>query len=103
MSNFALIVLRSIFVMVAIGLGVGLINSGALPADPAWIPWAVIACCIVLAMGFIAIDVRVPRKQLETISAVYFGLIVGMFLTYVVRLALNPLFSPASPGQLPNP
>ena len=50
----------------------------------------------------IAIDVRVPRKQLETISAVYFGLIVGLFLTYVVRLALTPLFSSASPGQPPN-
>ena len=101
MSNMALIVLRSAFVMVAIGLGVGLINSGALPADPAWIPWLVIAGCILLACGVIAVDIRVKRKELQTISAVYFGLIVGMFLTYVVRLALTPLFSTA--GQQPSP
>ena len=101
MSNMALIVLRSAFVMVAIGLGVGLINSGALPADPAWIPWLVIVGCIMLACGVIAVDIRVKRKELQTISAVYFGLIVGMFLTYVVRLALTPLFSTAS--QQPSP
>jgi uncharacterized protein YacL len=103
MSNMSLVILRSIFVMVAIGLGVGLINSGVLPADPAWIPWLVIAGCLLLACAVIVVDVRVPRKQLDTISAVYFGLIVGLFLTYVVRLALTPLFSSASPGQPPNP
>src|SRR5437763_919112 len=97
MSNFALVVLRSIFVMVAIGFGVGLINSDVLPKDPAWIPWAAFAGCILLAAAVIFVDALVPRKQLETISAVYFGLIVGMFLTYVVRLALNPLFS-SGPG-----
>src|SRR5260370_6514739 len=101
MSNMALVVLRSAFVMVAIGLGVGLINSGVLPVDPAGIPWAVIGGCILLACVVIAIDVRVRRKELETISAVYFGLIVGMFLTYVVRLALTPLFS-TPPGQQPS-
>jgi uncharacterized protein YacL len=41
----------------------------------------------------IAIDLLIPRKRLQTITAVYFGVIVGMFLTYVVRLALDPLLS----------
>ena len=31
------------------------------------------------------------KKRLDTISAVYFGLIVGVFLTYVVSIALTPL------------
>jgi uncharacterized protein YacL len=37
--------------------------------------------------------VLLPKKRLQTITAVYFGVIVGMFLTYVVRLALDPLLS----------
>jgi uncharacterized protein YacL len=48
---------------------------------------------LLLAVAVIAIDVLIPRKRLQTITAVYFGVIVGMFLTYVVRLALEPLLS----------
>jgi uncharacterized protein YacL len=91
MPSVALVVLRSIFVMVAVGLGVGLINSDALPKQPAWIPWAAMGGCIALAAGVISLDVVLRRKRLEIISAVYFGLLVGVLLTYVVRLALTPL------------
>jgi uncharacterized protein YacL len=93
MSNVALVALRSVFFVVAIGLGVGLINSELLPKQPAWLPWVVMLGVAVSAIAVIAVDTSVRRKQLETISAIYFGLIVGMFLTYVVRLALTPLLT----------
>jgi uncharacterized protein YacL len=98
MSNVSLVALRLIFVLVVIGLGVGLINSGILPNQPAWIPWIVLFGAVLLAIGVIFVDQLVPRKRLETISAVYFGLVVGMFLTYVVRLALNPLLTNVHPA-----
>ena len=41
MTNAALVALRTTFFLVAIGLGVGLINSDILPREPAWIPWMV--------------------------------------------------------------
>lgn len=91
MPNVAILVLRAIFVMVAIGLGVGLINSTVLPKEPDWLPWAVITGCIALAFVIIGLDVMVRRKRLETMTAVYFGLLVGVLLTYVARLALTPL------------
>ena len=91
MQNVALIVLRSIFVMVVLGLGVGLINSNLFPPDPAWIPWAIIGTCVVLAVSVISADIFVRPKRLETMTAVYFGLVVGLFLTYVVQLALTPI------------
>ncbi len=100
MSNVALVVLRSIFVMVALGFAVGLINSRVLPDAPAWIPWLAIVGSLLFAGGVIAIDVLTRRKRLETISAVYFGLIVGMFLTYVLRLALNPLLANVHPPEV---
>jgi uncharacterized protein YacL len=47
---------------------------------------------VLLIAGFvIAADVFVRRKRLDTVSAVYFGLIVGLLLTYVAFLALTPL------------
>jgi len=91
MSNVSLVVLRSIFIMVAVGLGVGIINSGLLPAEPFWIPWAVMGGVLLASALVIALDMFLPRKRLDTISAVYFGMIVGLFLTYVMRLALTPV------------
>jgi len=91
MPSVALLVLRSIFVMVAVGLGVGLINSNLLPSNPAWIPWAVIAGSLILSAMVIVVDVFVRPKRLEIMTSVYFGLVVGLFLTYVVLLALTPL------------
>ena len=46
---------------------------------------------MLLAVGAIVVDLLVPRKKLEVISAVYFGMLVGLLLTYVVRLALTPM------------
>ena len=43
---------------------------------------------LLFAAAVIAIDLLIPRKRLQTITAVYFGVVVGMFLTYVVRLVL---------------
>lgn len=82
--------------MVAVGLGVGLINSTILPREPSWIPWLVIGACLIVSSVIIALDVLIRRKRLETMTAVYFGLLVGVLLTYVVRLALTPLLPDVS-------
>jgi uncharacterized protein YacL len=96
----ALIVLRSVFIMVAIGLVVVIITSGLLPPDMSWLPWVVFFGVLLLAAAVIVGDVLTPNKKLETISAVYFGLIVGLFLAYVAGLAISPLF-PSPPGGDP--
>ncbi len=89
-----LIILRLVYLIVTIGLGVFIILwSGAVPDDSEWMSWAVLGGVVLLALGAIALDAAVPRKQLDTISAVYFGLIVGLFLAYIVGLALTPLFA----------
>jgi uncharacterized protein YacL len=93
MSNVALIVLRCIFVLVAASLGASLVQSNLLPPEPRWLWWVVMGVMLLLAAVVIAVDVLIPRKRLQTITAVYFGVVVGMFLTYVVRLALEPLLS----------
>jgi uncharacterized protein YacL len=46
---------------------------------------------IALALIVIAVDMLSRRKSLEIISAVYFGLLVGLLLAYVANLALSPL------------
>jgi len=93
-TNISLLILRCIFIMVAVGLGVYLINSPYKPHDSVLWPWITLGGMIAIALAVIAIDIGVPRKRLDTISAVYFGIIVGLFLTYVVDLALQPLLVP---------
>ncbi len=93
-----LIILRVVFVLVAAGVGVQLINSDVLLRDPPYIPWLVFGGVLLLAVGVIASDSLIRRKRIDTISAVYLGLIVGLFLTYVLRLALSPMLPADSPG-----
>ncbi len=93
----ALVILRFVFVMVAVGLGFQLVNSGALAGELSYLPWLVFGGVILLSLVVIGLDMMVGRKQLDTVSAVYVGLVVGLFLTYVLRLA----FSSVLPDKLP--
>ena len=87
-----LLVVRLVFIMVASALGVSLIKEALVPADSPFLSWAAPIGMIALALAVIGIDIAIRRKQLDAISAVYFGLIIGLFLAYVLGLALNPLF-----------
>ncbi len=89
-----LLILRSVFLIVAVGVGVQVARSNLLPSDPAYLPWLAFGGILLLSIAVIAVDVFVPEKKLDTITAVYFGLIIGLFLTYVFTLALSPILDP---------
>ncbi|MCU0960106.1 MAG: PIN domain-containing protein [Pirellulaceae bacterium] len=87
----ALIVLRCVFMFVAIGLTSLLVRSDAMRMGPAWLPWLIFFSILLVAAAVIVIDMFVPNKRIDTISAVYFGTLVGMVLTYALTIALEPL------------
>ncbi|HEX3726459.1 MAG TPA: PIN domain-containing protein, partial [Pirellulales bacterium] len=87
-----LLVLRLVFVMVAAGLGYQLIRSDVLAQGPLHLPWwATFGGLLLIAAAVIAGDMFVRPKRLDIVSAVYLGLLVGLFLTYVLGLALSPM------------
>ncbi len=88
-----LIILRSVFVMVAIGIGVLLISTGDFTENSRWMVWGIFLGILSLAVVVIAVDILFPRKRLDVLTSVYFGLVVGLFLSYVVGLALTPLIA----------
>ena len=92
----ALIILRSIFLMVSVGIAVLIFNSEPMRAAPEWVPWAVLLGMIALPLTVIGVDSSLRRKDLTVITAVYFGLLVGVFVTYIALLALTPIL-PTSP------
>jgi uncharacterized protein YacL len=87
-----LIILRGVFLMVAVGMAVQLARSDAIPSEPEFVPWLAFAGILVLAAAVLAVDYLIPEKRLDTITAVYFGLIIGLFLTYVAAVAVAPIF-----------
>jgi uncharacterized protein YacL len=86
-----LIVIRAIFVLVVAGLGVRLarIVSEINPIQ-GYLSFVVV---VVLAIAVVAADLLTPRKRIQTISAIYFGLIVGVILSDLIRNALEPTMS----------
>lgn len=80
--------------MVAVGIAVLIINTDSMRSAPGWAPWGVLGGMIGMALTAIGIDASIRRKDLTVITAVYFGVTVGMFLTYVAILALTPILQP---------
>ena len=89
----ALVVLRAIFVAVSVGIAVLMFGTPMIRQAPAWVPWAVLLVMIALPLAVIGIDSSLRRKDLTVITAIYFGLLVGVFLTYIAVLALTPILA----------
>jgi uncharacterized protein YacL len=53
--------------------------------------WLIFGGVVLVSLVAIGIDILWRRKRLDVITAIYFGLIIGMFLTYVLRLAMIPV------------
>lgn len=93
----ALVILRVVFILVAAGVATLIFRAGG-SSSPLY-PWMVFFGVTGLAVGVILLDVFSPRKQIDVISSVYIGLLVGILLTYVISLALAPILADAnSPG-----
>lgn len=45
------------------------------------------------ALVTIGIDTFVKKKRIDLISSIYFGILIGLFLTYIVSLGLEPFFT----------
>ena len=87
-ESLTLFFVRFVFVLVAAGVGVQLIRTEGINDQPVSILWLVFSGVMLAALTTIAIDVFFKRKRLDVITAIYFGLIIGLFLTYILRLAL---------------
>ena len=89
----ALIILRSLFCIVSLGIAVLILNSPSIRSAPDWVPCVVLLTMICIPLTAILIDSFIRRKDLTVITSVYFGLLIGVFLTYVAVLALSPLIA----------
>jgi uncharacterized protein YacL len=98
-ANLLLWGLRGIFGAIFIGIAVVVVNG--LPTNYDMLFRTAIFLAIV-ATGFVVVtvDVLVRNKQITTVSALYFGLLLGLLLGSLFSTALEPFISePNSPGN----
>ncbi len=98
----ALTILRCIFVLCAGGVSWIINKSPAADGSPA-VPYLAIGGIMAVVLAIVLIDIYVPRKRIGTISAVYFGVLIGILLTYVLWVAIDPLLDEpynGRPGQI---
>jgi uncharacterized protein YacL len=86
----ALIILRCVFLICAGGAS-AIINASLPDGMATHVPWLVFLAVMGLATAVIVGDIYVPQKRIDTISAVYFGLVVGTLLAYMLGIAAAPL------------
>ena len=53
---------------------------------------------LVISSTAILVDILLPKKRIDVISAVYFGLLIGILLSYLTNLALVPVIGPKYVG-----
>ena len=83
-------ILRALFVLLVAGVAMSYAENESSQTMPAL---AGLIISLGLALVVIGVDVFVPRKSLMAISGVFFGLIVGMVVTYGCGLVLDLMVS----------
>jgi len=95
-------ILRGFFGALIIGVS---IYAGTLYAGDTGKTWlGVLAVAIVLAIGVVVVatDVLVRNKQITTLSAIYFGLLLGLLLGTLFSNALAPYLTDETMGDKPH-
>ena len=70
-------------------------EKGQSPSE-AYLPWSIFFGMLAVAGAVIAVDVFLPDKPIDVVSSVYFGLLVGVLLTYILTIVLEPMLQGAS-------
>lgn len=92
--SLLLLVVRCVFLLILGGTAAKFTREVGRDADAAWWQFFLTFSLIMLA-GCIALilDILFPRKRIRSISAIFFGLIVGSILGYFLQLAFAPTLS----------
>ena len=99
MNNLPLWILRGFYTIVAIAIGATLANYSSIPDNAVTWVFLLFVGTVVLSIG---LDIAFKRKRIDVISSLYFGILVGLFLTYIVSLALAPVFDAYGSSFNPN-
>jgi uncharacterized protein YacL len=87
----ALLILRCMFIFATAGVGVAIVRGGAVTSSSTGL--MTFFLLVLLSLAVVAVDMAFPKKKIAWISAIYFGLLVGLMTTYLMGMALEPFFA----------
>lgn len=91
-----LLIVRLLYVFICAGAVASFISPSALhPQIVEDHPLASFVILMLLTQVITIADIFIPRKRIEVISAIYFGLLVGALLSYLMIQALSPVMPTA--------
>jgi len=89
-----LLVIREFYIVIAVG-ALATYSFTQAANSPTFVkehPIPSFFLMLMVAMSILLVDVLIPKKRVDVISAIYFGLLIGVLLTYLLNLAVRPLF-----------
>ncbi len=90
-------VLRALLVLALLAVGMSYVEAGGLLEEYRVV---LIIGALILAVAVISVDLMIPRKSLQALSGLFFGVTVGLMVTYALTLILNLLVSAFAPTTL---
>ena len=94
-----LLLLRVIFLVVTAGVGIFIVRTGSISGDID-LNLKSFFILLILAFAVIGLDMAFPKKKVALISAIYFGLLIGLVMTFFFATALEPYFVNDETGAL---
>ena len=90
-----LLIIRALYIVICVGAiaTFAFSRESSAPAIVSDHPVLAFGLMLLPTLGILLLDVLIPRKRVEVLSAVYFGLLIGVLLAYLLNLALRPLFN----------
>lgn len=86
-------ILRAFFLLASVGVAFSVINPPETSEIAFKYPWLVFVVIVGITIAVIVADALIVRKRVDVISCVYFGVLIGLFLTWVVGYTIEPLMT----------
>ena len=100
-----LTILRITYLMICIGAILAYINPEEVEGQPGSLPAIIENNKLIAFFGLLAltqvvtvVDLFFRKKRIEAVSAVYFGILIGVLLAYLMNQALTPIVKPPYTG-----
>lgn len=90
--------LRLFLILAILAVGMSYVEKGNLLPDS---PTLLIFGTLILAIIVVVIEIFIPRKSLQALSGLFFGLVVGLLVTFGLTMVLDLLVSAFFPTFTP--
>jgi uncharacterized protein YacL len=89
--------IRALLVLALLVVGINYVEQGKLLSEYRVV---LILGALILAIAVIAVDLAIPRKSLQALGGLFFGLTVGLLITYGLTFVIDQLASAFFPVAL---